>query len=446
MTNNDVIASAKIAALSKVLDTLPDHTDLLAEVKVSLVESIRLPKDRALNLLRVRLEPATLVNDHVTPKKHIYRAILNVLDALGVPVALTEGESVVLTTIDILFNGESLKEANAIAKSLYEAHISGMASGSIAPAPLNPVSHSPQDFRSNSPRSSSGQYQNSNDSPSRKLSSASHTFRNSTHSFSGSYDSPMSLYRFKQLFSTTIEQYQIPQHSALTLMLTALEGVALDYYFDKIKGHANNLNEAYKLLDARFDSPHTRAQAQSFLESTTLASIRETESCTTARALEFAQRKIANVAPMCGPAYRDESHKARWLANMLKHETWAQQCCERLMTDAQDYATFVASLNSAITQQSLSRSTNMEKPSTTMALPTWYGQRYATDVNRNNRRYNGNHKNRYRRTPEQLRRLKANTRCLKCNEKGHWRAECPNRSMTMSNAINARIKTAQENP
>ena len=153
---------------------------------------------------------------------------------------------------------------------------------------------------------------------------------------------------------------------------------------------------------------------------------------------------------MCGPAYRDESHKSRWLSNMLRHEEWVQHCCERLMTDALHYPTFTASLHSALTQQSLTRDSKNafdNKNTSEMALPTWYGQRYATPV----RRYrfpNSSRENRPRtkRTPQQIQKLKANTRCLKCGEFGHWRAECPNRHMTMTNAIKARISNSDNNP
>lgn len=98
----------------------------------------------------------------------------------------------------------------------------------------------------------------------------------------------MSLYRFKKLFSSTVEQYHIPAASTIALMLSALEGTALDFYFDRIKGRVQSLREAYNLLEERFDSPHTRAQAQSYLEFTTISSIREAESCSTPRALENA--------------------------------------------------------------------------------------------------------------------------------------------------------------
>ena len=96
----------------------------------------------------------------------------------------------------------------------------------------------------------------------------------------------LSLHRFKQLFLTRIEQYKLPDESDLPLMPSALEGIALDYYFDSIKGVAETVADAFDLLDSTFNSQNTRAQFQNYLESLTLAAVRESESCSTAKAFE----------------------------------------------------------------------------------------------------------------------------------------------------------------
>lgn len=47
---------------------------------------------------------------------------------------------------------------------------------------------------------------------------------------------------------------------------------------------------------------------------------------------------------------------------------------------------------------------------------------------------------RTRRTPEQLRALKARTRCLKFGQIGHWGAECREKHLTMTDSINLRLQ------
>ena len=127
---------------------------------------------------------------------------------------------------------------------------------------------------------------------------------------------------------------------------------------------------------------------------------------------------------------------------MLRYEDWAQQCCAQRMTMAQDYKTFVASLHAALTQLSISQGANPHRgPDVQLAAPTYYGKRYAMPINRRvqNRRPST------RRTPDQIRQLKASTNCLKCGEQGHWRAECPRRDISMSDAVNARLKSMGTN-
>ena len=61
---------------------------------------------------------------------------------------------------------------------------------------------------------------------------------------------------------------------------------------------------------------------------------------------------------MCGPAYRDESHKDKWLANMVRDESWAKPGCKERLTRAQDFGTFVASLYALDTQESFATKTS----------------------------------------------------------------------------------------
>ncbi len=433
------LSRSQISELTDLINPLPSHSDLLTEVKTSLLESIALDKPLAINHLRIRLEPAILVNDDIATKRDIYRAILRVLDKLGLPSQLQPGISIVETTIDTLFPVDEFQDVNDRAKQLYEAHVDGRSNGSTRPDRPQVVYNS-QDVRSSASRTNeySTEQGSAFEPDSRKLSNASYTFRDSTHRFSGNYDCPVSLYRFRQMVFATCDKYSVPERSRVSILTDALEGQALDYYLDNIAGQVDSLATAFQLLERRFDSPHSRAQAQSYLESLSLSSIRDSQQCSTAQALDIAIKKISSVVPMCGPAFSHESHKSRWLANMLRNEDWAQQCCANRMTMAQDYKTFVASLHSALTQLSIANGATTAATQNSSQLivptPTYFGRRYALPT-RQFRRVN-----KPRRTPEQLRRLKETTRCLKCGQKGHWRAECPQRHISMTDAINARMR------
>eukprot|EP00171_Calliarthron_tuberculosum_P010367 IDg10367t1 len=72
-----------------------------------------------------------------------------------------------------------------------------------------------------------------------------------------------------------------------------------------------------------------------------------------------------------------------------------------------------------------------------MAYGTQYGGQYAqaprSRPKRNNRKF------RRRKSPKELKELKAKIRCLRCNIIGHWKAECPSRHLSMTGAIRARV-------
>lgn len=104
--------------------------------------------------------------------------------------------------------------------------------------------------------------------------------------------------------------------------------------------------------------------------------------------------------------------------------------------EAQDYATFVASFNAALNQQSLAQILDPNSTSKGMAISTCFGRRYATSTHR---RLNNILWNTRCRIFEQLRQLKASDRYLKCSQLGHWRAECPKRDVSITDAMNERI-------
>ena len=442
------ISQAEATRILGAINSIPETADLVIEVKHALRDSIHLQQKLAMNLLRDRLDPSVIVNADVVPKRFLFRIMIDVLTAHGIEVARKNGESIVMDVINTLYNTPELAAAKSKELELLEIHIKGMATTSIIAgnqsAPGTGLSR--QDARATLPHNNGDI---TTESMSRKLNSASSVFRDSSKRFSGSYESKLSLYRFKQLLKATCEQYCIPPNHCIGLLTNALEGVALDFHLENIHGKVSTLKEAFELLDSRFDSPHSRAQAQSYLESMTMESIRQSERCSTARALEVAQLRINSVAPMCGPEFANQSHKARWLANMLRGEQWAQQCCIARITQAQDYATFLAALNAALTQLAIAVPDSIPTPrsyaKTTqhqpeMAHTTLYGKQYATPIRRN-RQPPPLHRGRPRRTAYELQNIKQRTRCLKCGQRGHWRAECPNRNLSMTDAIQSRLNT-----
>ena len=190
-TPGTVLSQDVMSQLAPIVTALPNHTDLLLELKTSLLEAIRMPKKEAVNHLRIRLEPAVLVNDDVAPKRNVYRAILMVLASLGIPSEEVPGISIVELTIDTLYDTEQFTEVNIRAKELYKLHVDGRARG--APS-YEQIRHSPRSQTTQNVRSTTA-FQNESssrstpqDSVARKLSSAAYTFRDSSHRFSGDYD------------------------------------------------------------------------------------------------------------------------------------------------------------------------------------------------------------------------------------------------------------------
>lgn len=118
----------ELSSLTQLINRIPADTDILDELRTALLESLNMNETAALKHLRIRLEPAVLVNDEVAPKKKINRTILKILNAFGIPSEEKEGVSIVITTIDKLFEPGTFPIPNARAKKLYESHENGRSS------------------------------------------------------------------------------------------------------------------------------------------------------------------------------------------------------------------------------------------------------------------------------------------------------------------------------
>ena len=274
--------------------------------------------------------------------------------------------------------------------------------------------------------------------------------------FDGALDSQPSLHRFKQVYRSIMTEHLISPESQPALLHHALEGIARDFFFESIREVAKNLDTAFALLDSQFDSEHRRAQARAFLESQSLAAIRTEFQCSNSRALEHAVQRINNVTPQCGSAMNDDVHRSHWLANIVRQEEWAQPVLTARLTQALGYSQFHTMLVSALTQLSLSRST--EASSEEMAYGSHFGAAYGMPRGRSHsirsrgrRLYHGaisssrQQYGRKRRTAAELRELKNRTTCLRCGQKGHWRAECSTPVSSLADAVRARIKSSGDN-
>ena len=453
LTSGEKLPSAKVIALTPIVDKIPDEPDLVFEIKDTLREALKHQKKDALKHIQLRLDSMVLINDFVTPKRSVFRATLKVLEAFGAAKRQSAGKSVVETTIDSIFDPDTHSEANKNCHSLHVTYINSTGGFQpTSPTPcmqdFNPVQEhrrrivNPQEddvllapVPSNQTLSSKYK-QDPIDSLSRRLGNVAAIFKDNNYRFSGSYSGgeSLSLHRFKQLYRSVIEQYEIPDPHRVENLTLALRGPALDFFMDQVQNVSSTLEEAFCAFDRRFDSAHSRAQAQSYLESLTIAAIMEAERCSAMKALELAQSKISSVGPMCGPAFQHDSHKSRWLAQMLKSEDWAQDACTARMPHAHDYPTFVASLHAALTQRTIANTNS--QPHEPMVHATHYGRQYALP----RRRRPFTHRRRpIRRTQKQLEEIKSRTRCLKCNQLGHWRAECPRRDISITDAVGSRL-------
>ena len=165
------------------------------------------------------------------------------------------------------------------------------------------------------------------------------------------------------------------------------------------------------------------------------------------KALEYAYNKIIRMQPQCGPDFLGDEHRAHWLAGMLRQEDWSKFVrAQRLTTGLSSEQFYTMLLSTAQELTSTDSASDERRP------PGLDDMAYSLNMNqfarliRNTRtrpKSNFNERfrreNRRRRTKEELAKLKARTKCVKCRKVGHWRAECTDNTLTLTDAINSRI-------
>ncbi len=222
-----------------------------------------------------------------------------------------------------------------------------------------------------------------------------------------------------------------------------------------------------------FSSKHHQAQAQAYLDKLRIANIMVENNCSALKALGIAHERISDTVPLCGPEMQHENHRVRILTRIVEEESWAQPALINRVTNPMDYNTFYTMLMASLTQLSsantiataaapqtsteqfgtLGHLTPPARDHTNSAMSsfdTFYGGTFANKPRRRmDRRDRGTHMNRQsfrhgrsrkqKRTAHELAALKARTKCMLCDQVGHWRQECPNRKRTASEAIKARV-------
>jgi len=286
--------------------------------------------------------------------------------------------------------------------------------------------------------------------------------------FSGTADSSVSFFQIKRQFVSIMEEQEIDPTEAVDLIHHCLSGEARDYFHEEIRGQAMPLSVAMAKLERKFSSPHHHNQAETYLSSLTIQSIRNELNCGSVKAPSIAQERISNTIHKCGPSLQGDNHMSRMLARMVTQEPWAQiVLATRLANPDMDFHTFHMMLAASVAQATqFQTTTNIEQneygthgnrwsQTQTRAL-VHYGSQYANrtpqlhratptirQAHVDNTAGVGGRSTRHVRTkltPEQILAKKANSRCANCSEIGHWWQDCikPRRSIT--GAIHARVQ------
>lgn len=183
---------------------------------------------------------------------------------------------------------------------------------------------------------------------------------------------PVSLTRSREMVLETCSQYTLPENWRLSLLSNTIEVQALEYSY----------TEPFEELESCYNYPHAQEQAQSCLESLSIAWIRDLNKFSAQRTLGIALKRVSTVAPMCEPDPVHESHQARWSGNMLRSEEWAQQFRNNWMKITQYFKTFDAALHADLKQLTIgqaTKGTTMNRSQlVAVSTPTFFGKRYTS--------------------------------------------------------------------
>lgn len=100
----------------------------------------------------------------------------------------------------------------------------------------------------------------------------------------------------------------IPRADQVELLHAGLSEIALDYYYESIRGICNLIDEAFKASGTRFQSLQHQAQARSYLKKLTIHNIMKERNCSQVLEFEIAHERILNTVPSCSREYQNDSH------------------------------------------------------------------------------------------------------------------------------------------
>jgi len=278
--------------------------------------------------------------------------------------------------------------------------------------------------------------------------------------FSGSVSAKISLHRVRNRFIDVIRDQSIPRQEEVNLLHCCLCSMALDFYYKSIRGIANSMDEAFRMLEAQFNTLQHQAQARTYLRTLTFEGIKSEKNCSSLEALEICHSRITDTVPSCGKEYQHDTHYCDFLQNVVTTEAWAQQVIQNRLTPApnerMDYNTFYSKLGAALTAFESGVPESGRDSRNMPSAAVFFGERYASPVKsmaRSRNRHQGGapqarnnildvmtslrppNRIKGKTSASRLAQLKARTKCLRCHEVGHWRHECPKRSMQSTKQV-----------
>ena len=276
-------------------------------------------------------------------------------------------------------------------------------------------------------------------------------FFNESTKFTGSRMSGQPLHVVKRRFKELIFEQEIPESQTVQLIHNCVSGVSNGYFYTCVRDATNNMDEAFKMLEERFSSKQHHSQAITYLKRLTFQGIKNEKSCSDLEALSIANDRILRQVPQCGPSYQGEhqdGHKTQFLADIVDSESWAQGVLATRITSSDrngnemDYDRFYSMLTSALTLME-------NRKNDGDVSETLYGAQFGRPPFRPQRqnRFNNNYRkpgnrfnNNYRKPGSNIRDARSKNRCFICKQPGHWKNECPNRPVSMTEIIKARVK------
>lgn len=437
------------AKVKREIDKADQTAREIACIVSDINDLLGLPINEILPSIQELFTPDVLLNSATWKDRQVFYILRVLLNQIGVEVSRTPGVAMPNKIFDAIFGAypEINQQCHALIKS-YQYPNLHQSLTYVPPSLQNPDSATslPNDVTAATPELRKDQNASSNQrmSLAKQRQAVGSGFYNDSSKFTGSRLSGQPLHIVKRKFQELIFEQEIPEDQIVQLLHNCLSGVANDYFYTYIRDSTNNMDEAFEMLERRFSSKQHHSQALTYLKRLSFQGIKNEKNCTDLEALSTANERILQQVPQCGPSYQGEhqdGHKTQFLADIVDGEPWAQHVLTARITstdsaqNGMDYDTFYSMLTSALT---LMENRKSDDPSETL-----YGAQYGNPPHRT-RKYNKFNPH-YRRSGTNIREARSKNRCFICKQPGHWKNECPNRPVSMTEVIKARVKEAGGN-